>query len=556
MRDNLRQRGKGAIDLVEEAVHLLRLCPVRVFVLYYLGSVPFILGLLYFWADMSASAFAYRHCSEAALGLSLLYLWMKCWQSVFAHHLHARLCGKSSAGWSVHRLVHLVVAQTIIQSTALFVMPVAVVIALPVGWAYAFYQNASLYGDGELGDIREVIRTSWRQASLWPGQNHLLLGLLYAFGFFIFLNLMIAILLLPYLLHTLLGIENVFNMSGLSLLNTTFFTAVCGLTYLCVNPLIKTVYVLRCFYGQSLRTGEDLKTEVRSLLTRGMTMTLAAMLLVGVWASPLRATPPSEVSKPPPTTSVSPADLDRSITEVINHPEYAWRMPREKITAPDANKSLVARFLDALIDIVSRQWRAFKHWLSNLADKITDFLRKYMKSDQQEVSSSSFDWMTMLHVLVFALIALVACALTLLIWKVWRERRRPLVVAATEIVAPVPDLADENVVANQLPAEGWLEQAQRLLEQGELRLALRALYLASLAHLAQRELIVIAKFKSNRDYQSELQRRAHSRQELLAAFGQNVSLFESAWYGMHEVTEEIIRLFTANLEQIRGPVES
>ncbi len=84
-----------------------------------------------------------------------------------------------------------------------------------------------------------------------------------------------------------------------------------------------------------------------------------------------------------------------------------------------------------------------------------------------------------------------------------------------------------------------------------LRLALRALYLASLAHLGQRELIVIAKFKSNHEYERELRRRAQTREELLAAFGQNITTFEAAWYGMHEVTRDNLDQFTANFERIR-----
>src|ERR1019366_9370994 len=33
---------------------------------YYTGSLPFVLGFLFFWADMSQSAFAYDHCAPAA----------------------------------------------------------------------------------------------------------------------------------------------------------------------------------------------------------------------------------------------------------------------------------------------------------------------------------------------------------------------------------------------------------------------------------------------------------------------------------------------------------
>ena len=53
-----RRKAKSAIDLLEEAITLLRAAPASALVAYYAGAVPFWLGLLYFVADMSQSAFA------------------------------------------------------------------------------------------------------------------------------------------------------------------------------------------------------------------------------------------------------------------------------------------------------------------------------------------------------------------------------------------------------------------------------------------------------------------------------------------------------------------
>ena len=117
-------------------------------------------------------------------------------------------------------------------------------------------------------------------------------------------------------------------------------------------------------------------------------------------------------------------------------------------------------------------------------------------------------------------------------------------------MAQVPDLGDERVVASQLPADDWLKLARELMGKGELRLALRALYLASLAHLAQREMISVARFKSNRDYERELRRRARALPDLLSAFAENVGIFDRAWYGLHDVTEEAVQRFQSNLEKI------
>ena len=81
---------------------------------------------------------------------------------------------------------------------------------------------------------------------------------------------------------------------------------------------------------------------------------------------------------------------------------------------------------------------------------------------------------------------------------------------------------------------------------------MRAFYLASLAHLAERNLISIARFKSNHDYERELRRRAHSFPDLLATFGDNLTLFERIWYGLHDVNGETVNHFAANVERIKG----
>jgi hypothetical protein len=132
----------------------------------------------------------------------------------------------------------------------------------------------------------------------------------------------------------------------------------------------------------------------------------------------------------------------------------------------------------------------------------------------------------------------------------WRQKAlEPEVVA--QPLPPAPDLQDENVGADQLPEDGWLQMARQLLEAGDLRLALRAYYLASLADLAQRNLIAIARYKSNRDYERELARRAHAFPVLLETFHDNVGTFDRVWYGLHEVTRDLLAAFASNVTRIK-----
>jgi len=100
-----------------------------------------------------------------------------------------------------------------------------------------------------------------------------------------------------------------------------------------------------------------------------------------------------------------------------------------------------------------------------------------------------------------------------------------------------------------------MKLGRELLARGDFRLALRAFYLASLAHLAAKNLVTLAKFKSNLDYERELRRRGHSLPELPPLFSENVSVFDRAWYGMHEVTEEMVNRFVFRVERLCGRKE-
>ncbi len=158
--------------------------------------------------------------------------------------------------------------------------------------------------------------------------------------------------------------------------------------------------------------------------------------------------------------------------------------------------------------------------------------------------------MMLLQVLLYSLIALTAVALALLLFRFWRRAPKAPAVAS-EPLQPQLDLADENLGPEQLPEDGWTRLAAELMGKGEWRLAVRAFYLASLAHLAQRNLISLARFKSNRDYERELRRRAHAFPAAVSVFGENVSVFEGIWYGMHEVNGDLVTRFAAKVEQLK-----
>jgi len=280
-RRHRRRTGPEPLELLEEAVHLLRLSPWSILGVYYFGSLPFVLGLLYFWADMSRGSAAYEHCAPAAFAVSVLFLWMKTWQAIFARRLRSRITGRSEAALTFSGFFRTALNQTILQPSGLFLLPLSLVFVLPFGWIYAFYQNITAFGAEGLAS-KHVFQRAVRQAQLWPKQNHFLLAALLLFGAIVFLDVAIGLATVPSLLKTLLGIETAFTRSPWGLLNTTFAATVGALTYLCLDPLVKAAYLLRCFYGESLHTGEDLRAELRQFVPDARAAALVLLLVVMV----------------------------------------------------------------------------------------------------------------------------------------------------------------------------------------------------------------------------------------------------------------------------------
>jgi hypothetical protein len=532
----LRKHGKSGIEVIEEAFVLLRSCPPSILAAYYLGTVPFAAGFLVFISDLAGKPDAGQRLAGATLAMTALFIWMKFWQARFGNRLLGLLRGEPPDEWSAGRIFRSACIQTTAHAAGLLVLPLALIAMLPFAWVYAFFQNVSIMDDGR-GRLRDVAGSSWKLATLWPAQNHVLLTVQSLFGFYVFLNWVTLVFLAPLLLRQFFGIESAFAHSPLSMLNTTFFAATAALGYLSVDPLVKACFVLRCFYGSSLQSGDDLRTEVRR--SSRPAVTLAACLLL------FAAAPCLTAAQPAPTPAVSAAELDRSINTIVQQEKYKWRNPPEK-KVEEKKPGLFAGFLKSIFQM-----------LSDVMDAIGAFLWKILKAifhrNRQPAASPGLDigWLTAQNVLLFALLALAAGGLAVTTMRIIR-RRSSRVSSATSIVASAPDLEDENTSAADLPEGDWTRMGRELMENGELRPALRAFYLASLSLLASRELLTIARFKSNRDYVRELDRRGRALPELPGLFRENVGTFERSWYGLHQVNTDVLHHFIANLEKMRA----
>ncbi|MGD9158292.1 MAG: DUF4129 domain-containing protein [Desulfobacteraceae bacterium] len=541
------QRIKGALEIIEEAVFIIRRYFLNLLSVYFIGALPFVTAFLYFWTDMSKSAFAGDRIVSASLALALLFIWMKCWHVIYCRKIISYIRVQPSPLWSIKQILNLISSQAFFAGSGVIIFPLAMIITIPFGWVYAFYQNVYLADDGKR-PIKAIIERAWYSARMWPGQNHIILSVISLFTIFIFLNVCIGIYLLPVILKKFFGVESVFTLSGISVLNTTFLAVSSCLTYLMVDPLIKTIYVLRSFYVFSIKSGDDLRSEItrlrmtRNLLSHFVIFALFLGLAGNTFADTGSVNQDLYSGK---TEIVSPGQLDQAIERTLKQREYTWRMPREN-KIDDDDPDVIDRFAFWITDKIKFISKKFK----SIWDKIIEWLKKIFPDRENKAPSGNL-WQNSITLILYLCIGLLICLLIFIVWRHFKGRNKfPVRVEGLAVSSSMPDLTDEFVDPVELPVDRWLNMGYEMMKKQELRLALRAFYLAVLAHLADKGIITIAKHKTNMDYVSELQRRAHEYKELLNLFSINVKVFDRSWYGMHEVTNSVLENFISDRERM------
>ncbi|HYN85519.1 MAG TPA: DUF4129 domain-containing protein [Pyrinomonadaceae bacterium] len=150
---------------------------------------------------------------------------------------------------------------------------------------------------------------------------------------------------------------------------------------------------------------------------------------------------------------------------------------------------------------------------------------------------------TAAQVLIFALAFGV---FAYVLWRFWRTRGGALTRVSLKREPRV--ILGETVGPDERPAD-LLSEAERLARAGDLRGAIRKAYVALLLELGDRNVLRLARHKTNRDYLQSVRQLAPQ----LYAFMQPLTLtFERYWYGYERATEDDWRAFLADCRRTLG----
>jgi hypothetical protein len=606
-------RRQHPIDLIEEAIHLLRRAPIETYAFFLVGITPFVLCFFRFCSEMSYSKFAETYLPGFASTLALSYLWMKAFQYLACRQLVLVYTRDFSNQRTFGRILRSCVHQAAIHPFGLIAKPMAALAAipgfltfvpllmLPASIIFSFFQNASILITGERGDFAKC----WR-LSVTRGRTAASLLLLSLFlRIVIFLNVYTTIGILPYLLKALFGVDTFLSRDFRWLISFSYLVGIGLISYFAVDLLIKAIQVIQVCRAEAQTTGQDLQRSLMSL-TAGRrkrapspfnsllvlvcliipTLTVradgsrlrlpettqdfrAAYCLCAVdpggasgvasdappnhgrsrttdacnakkfiLASLKRAAPPSEADRIPDS------ELNERIDRELSGSEYSWRKPHHLVSGEKnwlqgfvswIAKSLgkVSRATNRVVDVITKWWQSlFPHPEG---------------SPQLSTTASAPTWINQL--LLYAIICGLIIAAALIVLRIVGRSKKNKPVPIGSAMPVTPNLKSETTLADELPEDQWLLLAHRKLDEGEPRLALRALFLAVLSLLGAQRLIVVRRSKSNSDYETELRRRRSA--ELTELFRGNRRLFERCWYGDHPVSDVEIEQSTNFYQRLK-----
>jgi len=537
---------------------------------YYSGAAPLVFCLIVMWVvngqiRLSDGALI----AEAALltGSYLLRAWSVAsyMQRVRERAFGVRRPAPEGASAQLAAIGRLLTWKIVLSCAAL----VGLTTVAGATWCYSACQFASLEAR-EDGSKRHSLGDCVALSSQWFGGGLLLFLMLLPLWIAVWLNGLIVALLVPQLLHSIFGVNTLLStpmgMFALSR-SSAFWLSLFAGAWLALDPIVKCSFVVVYQHLQSRREGDDLRGLLASLPRerqkkaqmiastavggRAVTGALVVMAAMLAGTSPMAAARAAQAALARSSGETTPdtardaqiQKLRRALDEESRRTIYRWH---------DAEHPSPPTWFDKLLDKIQqrseRAWNAFQNFLRRLWPRGLNLSPGNEKGGAWKLKDVRL-WLTLIAILTIG-------AGVVLFW-LRRRREAEAQLSIPMAIAPLPNLG-EDAVASERSEDEWFALADRLEREGELRLALRSVYLGLLAGLAQREWLTIRRDRTNRDYLIEFTRRwrrrpqaaLERRLEIPEKFRGSLRQFDRVWYGSHVPTREAVAAYRQDQREL------
>jgi hypothetical protein len=563
-----RRNRLNALEALERGFALFKSTFAREAWRYYSGAAPLVLCFIPMWVVNGQIRLSDRALLLEAALLTGAYL-LRAW-SVASYMQRVRerafgvprprLEGASAQLTAMGRLLAWKIVLSVAACAALTTIAGA-------PWCYSACQFASLEAR-EADSTRHSIGGCLALASQWFGGGLLLFLMLLPLWTAVWVNGLIAAMIVPQLLHSIFGVNTLLStpMGMFALLRSSaFWLSLFAGAWLALDPVVKCSFVVVYQHLRSRHEGDDLRGLLASLpreqqkkaqmiastapggrVVIGGLVVLAAILATSQMAT---AHAPLTRSMETPADTAREAQIQklrRALGEESQRAIYRWH---------DAEHASPPTWFDKLLVKIGHRsehaWDVVRNFLRKLWPHGLNLSPGKEKPGTWQLKDPRL-WLTLVAILTLG-------AGTVLFWL--RRRREAAQLSIPLAIAPLPDLSD-GAVASERSEDEWFALAVRLEREGELRLALRSAYLGLLAGLAQREWLTIRRDRTNREYLNEFTRRwrrrpqaaLEQRSEIPEKLHGSLRQFDRVWYGSYVLTPEAVTAYRHDQRELLNHV--
>lgn len=247
-------------------------------------------------------------------------------------------------------------------------------------------------------------------------------------------------------------------------------------------------------------------------------------------------------SAPTATPQAAPAsavDPKTALKEILAEPEFQPLAERTELR--DLGKSLSLKNTESW-------WKSFTEWLRKTLFKPSAPPRPRVQAPNVKAPDLS-GWMGVLRWVAIALAAIVVLIILALLvrWFLERGPAEPRTAAAPGEAPPLEASATENALDHTV--DDWELFARQWLGRGDVRQAIRALYLATLVHLHRERRIEYNRAFTNWTYVRQFRGEAEQKSVLRRL----TQVFDEIWYGDRDCGEEQYRQFEQGVRTLGTP---